>query len=101
MVKAQVVVDRLGPRIQAEVRELLAESDDLILEGIGRAVRDPPRGPGPGDDRLVTTLPETPDQLADVAFRHAVGHSDLPVAPALEHDRVHHVASQIHRRLPS
>ncbi len=45
---AQVVGDRVGTGIQALIGELLAERDDLVLEGLGRPVRDRLRSAGAG-----------------------------------------------------
>lgn len=98
---AQVVVDRAGAGVQAELSELLAQRDDLVLDRIGGAVWDALGGPGPRVDRGVPSGSEPTDQLADPALRYAVSSGHLSVAPPLEHDRVHHVASQIHRRPPS
>jgi hypothetical protein len=41
---AQVVVDREGSGVHAELGQLLAQLNDLILDRIRRAVRDPVRG---------------------------------------------------------
>jgi hypothetical protein len=38
-----VVVDRAGPGVQAELGELLAQPDDLVLDLIGDPVGDPLR----------------------------------------------------------
>jgi hypothetical protein len=101
MARAEVVVDRRRPGVQSELGQLLAQRDDLVLERVGRTVRDALGGPGPRLDRGVATCPEPADQLAHPALGHAVGTGNLPLAPPLHHDRVHHVASQIHRRPPS
>ncbi len=101
VVKPQVVVDRLGAGIQAEIAELLAERHDLVLDPLRGAVGDPLRSPRPWLERAVATLAEAPDELPDVALGDPMGRSHLPVGAALEHHGVHHVASQIHRRPPS
>lgn len=75
----------------------------------------PSRGCSAGDQSAWRSLmPTTPTSGSSVSRPPApgiraiedqrsnpVGAGDLPVAPALEHDRVHHVPSQIHRRPPS
>ena len=91
--KAQVVVDRLGPGIQALIGQGLAQLDDLVLKPVGRAVRDPPCGPRSGCDRFIPSSPEPADDLADPALGDPISPAHVPVAPPLQHDRVHHVAS--------
>jgi hypothetical protein len=54
-------------------------------------------GPGPRPDRRVPSGPEPTNQRAGPALGHPVRPGDLTVAPPLEHDRVHHLSSQIHR----
>jgi hypothetical protein len=44
----QVVGDRLGARVDAELGRLLAQGDDLVLERFGRAAWDPLGRPGAG-----------------------------------------------------
>jgi len=97
----EVVVDRAGASVKAKANELLAQRNDLVLELIRRAVGDALGCPGPRLDRGVPARSEPADQLANPTLGHTVRPGDLSVAPPLDHDRVHHVASQIHRRPPS
>jgi hypothetical protein len=69
-------MDRLGARVDAELRQLLAQRDDLVLEPIGGAMGDPLRRPRPRSDRLITAVAESADDLADPALGDAVGLSD-------------------------
>jgi hypothetical protein len=42
----QLVGDRLGARVDAELGQLLAQGDDLVIERFGRAARDRLGRPG-------------------------------------------------------
>jgi hypothetical protein len=97
---AQVVVDGLGSGIKSQVRELLAQRDDLVLELHRSAVGNPFGRTRARLDGLVAAGSEPTHHLADPALRHPVGSGHLPVAPSLQDHRVHHVASQIPHRGP-
>jgi hypothetical protein len=96
----KVGVDRLGAGVDAELAQLLAKGDDLILQRGRCAVGDRLGRRRPRCDRLVAAGAEPLHEFAHVALGHPVGVGDLPVAAALEDDRAHHVACQIHRRPP-
>jgi hypothetical protein len=100
VVQAQVVGDRLGAGVDPEVRELFAERTDLVFERIRRAMGHATGCSRARRDRGSTRLPEPADHLGDVALGHPKGRGDLSVAATLDDDRVHQIASQIHRRPP-
>ncbi len=57
--------DRVRAGIQALLRQLLAEPDDLLLEGFGSAVRRRPGSAGPGLQARLTLGIEPPHELVD------------------------------------
>lgn len=101
MSQREVIVDRLRPGIQTEVRELLAQPDDLILELHRRAMWDLLGRSRSRLGGLVASLAEPAHDLADPTLGDPVSSSHVPVAPPLQHHRIDHVSSKIHRRPPS
>ena len=93
---AQVDSDRVGTGIDAEVGQLLAELDDLVLELLGR-----PCGLlGDGEIAAPGPLPfgiEPPTELVDPPPGHPVVPGHLGLRPSLDPDRRDHEPRQRHR----
>jgi hypothetical protein len=92
--------DRVRARVDAEVRELLAERHDIVLERPWGATRAPVRPPGPRLEPGLTLGVEAPAELVDPPRRDAVGPAHLRLRPSLDPDRRDHQPRQRHRPTP-
>jgi len=97
----EVRVDRVGSGLNAELRELLSDRDDLIFDRFGDTCWWPVRPFGAGDQARFARGPVAGDQLVQPCLGDAVRPSDLTNAASLDQHRLHHERRQLHRTPPA
>jgi hypothetical protein len=92
------IVDPPAPRRGRGVAvELLAQGDDLVLDGLGCALGAFARPPGPGHQPSVALGQEPLNELDHPAAGHPVGAGDLALGPAFDQHRGDHQLRHPHR----
>jgi len=97
----EVADDGLGAGVVARSDQVTAQLEDDGLDLGPDGVRAGARPARARLDRRVAALAVPRDKLIDPASRKVVRPRELARTAPLEHDRVHHVPSQTHRRTPS
>src|SRR6266540_4102093 len=93
--------DRLRAGVVARGRKLVAQLEDRGLDARPHLMRARARSTRARLECRVAAGAVAGEQRIDPAARDVMTPGKLARAAALEHDRVHHVASQTHRDTPS
>ncbi len=96
----EVEPDRVGPGIKPLVGQVLAELDDLPLQGLRRAMGARPGQPRPGLETGLTLCIEASDELVDPLPGEPVVAGHLRLRPPLDPDRGDHEPCHRHRPPP-
>src|SRR5439155_14271818 len=83
----EVGPDRLGAGVDPEIRELLAEGDDLVLEDLSDPLRAPMRATRSGQQRRFAFGIEASAELVDPPRGHPVVAGHLGLRPSFDPDR--------------
>lgn len=97
----EMPVDGASSGVEPLISQMLAQDDDFVLDLTRSSVRSRVGSSRSGGERLIATCPVAGQFHRDPALGHSVAPGHLSDASALEHHRVDHVPSQLHRSHPS